>query len=97
LARSGVTVVGAPTKSILPDCMAGMSPENSPAKISTLRPMRRPASITRSTLNPSTPPPSLGIACGAKVPSMPTTIGFCWANAVPATSAKAAAAITVFI
>src|SRR5688572_16508966 len=68
-----------------------MRPENSAAKISTLRPMRRPASVMRSMLKPSTPPPSLGMACGANVPSTPTTSGFCCAQAPPARSATQAA------
>ena len=42
-------------------------------------------SVNRSIWKPSTPPPSLGMACGAKVPSTPVRSGgsFSWARAEP--------------
>ena len=92
-ARSGVTVVGAPTKLSSPAFIAGMRPENWPAKISILRPIFAPIALMRSTLKPSTPPPSFGMAWGANVPSTPTTSGFSWASAeIASAAAKSSAA-----
>src|SRR5262245_42378445 len=61
----------------------GISAENSVPSISIGRPIRFASSFARSMLKPSSPPPSLGIACGANVASMPVLIGAC-AVAVPA-------------
>src|ERR1700736_5921656 len=52
-------------------------------------------SLARSTLKPSMPPESFGIACGAKVASTPVLSGGSWASAAPAAAAKRAAAKTV--
>src|SRR6185369_13524253 len=51
--------------------------------------MRRATSVKRSIWKPSRPPPSFGMACGAKVPSTPVRSGGCWvwANAAPANAA----------
>src|SRR3954470_24339416 len=77
LARSGVTVVGAIRKSYFFAFMPGMSAENSVPSMVIGRPMRRARSFARSMLKPSRPPPALGMACGAKVASMPVRIGCC--------------------
>src|SRR3954469_6371900 len=77
LARSGVTVVGAIRKSYFFAFMPGMSAENSVPSMVIGRPMRRAGPLARSMLNPSRPPPALGMACGAKVASMPVRIGCC--------------------
>src|SRR3954469_23929380 len=77
LARSGVTVVGAMRKSYFFAFMPGMSAENSVPSMVIGRPMRRARSFARSMLKPSRPPPALGMACGAKVASMPVRIGCC--------------------
>src|SRR4249920_799316 len=64
--------------------MPGMSAENSVPSISIGRPRRRAISMPRSMLKPSTPPPSFGMACGAKVASTPVLIGWlAWATAAP--------------
>jgi len=68
-------VVGASTKSYFLAFMPGISAENSVPSISIGRPSRRAISIPRSMLNPSSPPPSFGMACGAKVASTPVLIG----------------------
>src|SRR6185436_18582371 len=81
-ARSGVTVVGAMRKSYFFAFMPGISAENSVPSMVIGRPMRLASSLARSMLKPSSPPPGLGMACGAKVASMPVRIG-CWASAVP--------------
>ena len=83
LARSGVTVVGAIRKSYFFAFMPGMSAENSVPSIWIGRPRRLASSLARSMLKPSRPPPGFGMACGAKVASMPVRIGCC-ASAVPA-------------
>src|SRR6185436_3976416 len=56
------------------------------------RPMRRATSVKRSIWKPSVPPPSFGMACGAKVPSTPVRSGGCLvcASAEPASSRTAA-------
>src|SRR5436190_21225366 len=82
LARSGVTVVGAIRKSYFFAFMPGMSAENSVPSIWIGRCRRLASSLARSMLKPSSPPPGFGMACGAKVASMPVRIG-CWASAVP--------------
>src|SRR5262245_45950888 len=55
--------------------------------------MRRATSVKRSIWKPSMPPPSLGIACGAKVPSTPVRSGgsFSWARAGAAQRSAVAA------
>src|SRR5882762_2395009 len=55
--------------------MPGIRVEKLTASIVISRFMRRATSVKRSIWNPSTPPPSLGIACGAKVPSTPVLSG----------------------
>src|SRR5205809_542727 len=55
----------------------GMSAENSVPSIMIGRPMRRASSFARSMLKPSRPPPGFGMACGAKVASMPVRMGCC--------------------
>src|SRR5437868_10631651 len=62
-----------------------MRAENSVPSIWIGRPMRFASSFARSMLKPSSPPPGLGIACGAKVASMPVRMGCC-ANAAPDTT-----------
>src|SRR3954463_16761697 len=62
--------------------MPGMSAENSVPSMVIGRPIRRARSFARSMLKPSRPPPALGMACGAKVASMPVRMGCC-ASAVP--------------
>src|SRR5258706_8459893 len=55
--------------------------------------IRFATSVKRSIWKPSMPPPSLGMACGAKVPSTPVRGGGRpdWASAVPASRSAAAA------
>src|SRR5204863_44332 len=68
--------------------MPGISVEKLTASIVISRFMRRATSVKRSIWKPSTPPPSLGMACGAKVPSTPVRSGgsFSWASAGAAPS-----------
>src|SRR6266478_4044630 len=47
--------------------MPGIRVEKLTASMVISRFMRRATSVKRSIWNPSTPPPSLGMACGAKV------------------------------
>src|SRR5262245_24664311 len=67
---------------MVPACSAGRMPENCMAAISTGRLRRLPISLARSTLKPWMPPSSLGMACGAKVPSTAVFSGCC-ASASP--------------
>src|SRR5438552_4143153 len=62
--------------------MPGIRVEKLTASIVISRFMRRATSVKRSIWKPSTPPPSLGMACGAKVPSTPVRSGgsFSWAD-----------------
>ena len=78
-ARSLVTVVGAAMKSYRPDISPGISPEKLVLSIVISRFIRFAASVNKSMLNPSMPPPSFGIAWGANVPSTPVRSG--WAIA----------------
>jgi hypothetical protein len=66
--------------------MPGIRVEKLTASIVISRFMRRATSVKRSIWKPSTPPPSLGMACGAKVPSTPVLRGgsLSWASAGPA-------------
>src|SRR5512137_420093 len=66
--------------------MPGIRVEKLTASIVISRFMRRATSVKRSIWKPSTPPPSLGMACGAKVPSTPVLSGgsLSWASAGPA-------------
>jgi len=72
--------------------MPGIKVEKLTASMMISRFMRRATSVNRSIWNPSIPPPSLGMACGAKVPSTPVLSGgsFSWANAGPAQRSAAA-------
>ena len=55
--------------------MPGIRVEKLTASIVMSRFMRLAASVKTSIWKPSTPPPSFGIACGAKVPSTPVRNG----------------------
>ena len=57
---------------LVPACMPGRRPDHCAAVMSISAPRRLPISWAKSTLKPSTPPESLGMACGANVPSSPT-------------------------
>src|SRR5580765_404258 len=72
--------------------MPGISVEKLTLSIVISRFMRRATSVKRSIWKPSTPPPSLGMACGAKVPSTPVRSGgsLVWASAEPASNSAAA-------
>src|SRR5258708_10451830 len=65
--------------------MPGIRVEKLTGSMVISRFMRRATSVKRSIWNPSTPPPSLGMACGAKVPSTPVRSGgsFSWASTGP--------------
>src|SRR5215831_16326118 len=77
----------------MPDCMPGIRIEKLTASIVISRFIRRATSVNRSIWKPSMPPPSLGMACGAKVPSTPVRRGgsFSWASAGAAQKSAAAA------
>src|SRR5687768_13465799 len=87
LERSGVTVVGAIRKSYFLAFIPGISAENSVPSMVMGRFMRLASSLARSMLKPSSPPPGFGMACGAKVASIPVRIGCC-AKAAPATKTR---------
>jgi hypothetical protein len=57
--------------------MPGMSVEKLTESMVMSRFMRLAASVKTSIWKPSIPPPSLGMACGAKVPSTPVRSGGC--------------------
>src|SRR4030095_13690650 len=71
--------------------MPGIRVEKLTASKVISRFMRRATSVKRSIWKPSTPPPSFGMACGAKVPSTPGRSGgrLDWASAAPETSSAA--------
>src|SRR5215475_13005223 len=73
--------------------MPGIRVEKLTASIVISRFIRRATSVKRSIWKPSTPPPSLGMAWGAKVPSTPVRRGgsFSWASAGAAQRSAAAA------
>src|SRR6185503_41624 len=73
--------------------MPGIRVEKLTASMVISRCMRRATSVKRSTWKPSMPPPSLGMACGAKVPSTPVRSGgsLSWANAGAVQKSAAAA------
>src|SRR6516165_10572681 len=72
---------------MVPACRDGRMPENCVAVISTGRLRRLPISLARSTLKPSIPPESFGMAWGAKVPSTAVLSG-CWAGAGEGASSR---------
>src|SRR4026209_2497876 len=55
--------------------MPGIRVEKLTASMVISRFIRRATSVKRSIWNPSTPPPSLGMAWGAKAPSTPVRSG----------------------
>ena len=57
--------------------MPGMSVEKLTESMVMSRFMRLATSVKTSIWKPSVPPPSLGMACGAKVPSTPVRSGGC--------------------
>src|SRR4051812_12330635 len=69
--------------------MPGIRVEKLVLSIVISRFMRFATSVKRSIWNPSRPPPSFGMACGANVPSTPVRSGGCfvWASAVAANNA----------
>src|SRR5215471_20379338 len=78
---------------MVPACRDGRMPENCVAAISTGRLRRLLISLARSTLKPSIPPESFGMAWGAKVPSTAVLSG-CWAGAGQASSSTTEAIAT---
>src|SRR5688500_5637220 len=72
--------------------MPGISVEKLTLSMVISRFMRRATAVNRSIWKPSVPPPSFGMACGAKVPSTPVRSGgsLVWASAEPASNSAAA-------
>src|SRR5690606_22156151 len=97
-ARRAVAVTGAPTKSTLPACMAGKTPEYCIAAISILRPSSLPSASRRSMVKPSSPPLSLVMANGAATGSTAARSGAPdWARAFVETTLNAIRQVTMVL